>query len=295
MNRLLPVVILILIVVLLIILARLSVFKSNESNEVRSIVSDERAEIQTKSKCKVRTSYPSPFKKNHKMIIRSGEDNRLSDDLDKDYDLSGFRIMSDDDEYVKLMALISNNPGLLNNPDIEIIPKSEAIDQLFFKGVNVFSAEHLYKSSVSKNGVIAIEAITNPSYPTYKDPGIDYDLKNNFFPVSYGEIWIIEPNGKPYRITPNNMNARDPSISGDGEKVAFVANFLDQTNSMLYEILVIYDLNNKKVQYYNSPNMKNDHYVISPIMWIKDDSVLRVVEDWGETGGHGRVGYIESK
>ncbi|WP_200393131.1 hypothetical protein [Roseibacillus ishigakijimensis] len=224
--------------------------------------------------------------------ITSDKDGSLSDDLEHGYDLEPFSNVSDDEQMVKLVAYLANNPHLYESSLVEL--KRDDEDEIYFRGKEVFKAPHIYEYSVSDNDVIAIEAVTKSEYLTHKNPSVDFDEEEKFFPVSYSEIWVIKPNQEPYKISPENINASSPRISNNAEKIAFTANALDQTNSpILSEFLVIYDLKTGAVQSYNTPNMGKDHYSITPVMWMNQDQTLRIVEDWGETGGHGQVGYVD--
>lgn len=220
------------------------------------------------------------------------KDGSLSQDfLNHSYDLEPFEMVSDNEDVVKLGAYLMNNLDLIIHPDIEI-NHSEDDDTLSFKGKKIFNAAHIYNASVSNSGRIAVEAITKSEYPTYKNPQIDFDKEKKFLPVNYGEIWIIESGEKPYKVSAKNINATNPCISNNGKMIAYTANAIDQTNSRINEFLVVHDLETGQSKHYNSSNMDKDHYTISPVMWLRDDTVLRTTDDWGETGGHGEIGYI---
>jgi len=233
--------------------------------------------------------YPSPFINQKSIRTSKGS---LSGDLDRGYDLTPFSGVSDDKETLMLIAYLANNPELHDHPLAKIIRNGDK-DELQFEGKTIFKAPHIYKYSASSNNTLVFEAVTKSDCPTYKNPSIDYDIENKFFPVSYGEIWIAKPNQEPYKISLQNMNAANPCISSDGTKVAFTANVLDQTNSPVNVFLVVYDLETNETQYFNSPNVEKDHYEITPVMWINNGKTLRTVEDWGETGGHAKIGYID--
>lgn len=235
--------------------------------------------------------YPSPLHIQKKVV--SDKLDLFSADLNHGYDLEPFNGYSDNEETLKLIAYLDKNPGILSHESIEV-KNAERNNELYFQGKKVFAAPYIYTFSMSENEIIAVEAISTSEYPTYKNSSIDYDPDEKFFPVSYGEIWLIEPNQTARRISPKFINASRPRISSNGRKVAFTANAIDKTNSLiLNEFIVVYDLVLNQVDYFNSNNSNKDHYSIVPLMWINGDKVLRVIEDSGETGGHAQVGYIE--
>ena len=235
-------------------------------------------------------SYPPPLHIQKKIIY--DEDGLLSSDLEQGYDLSPFKGVSDNEQALELFAHLSNNPNINKYPGLEIRRGDD--EDLYLDDIKLFTSNYIYSQDISNNGIIAIEAITKSEYHTYKNPSIDFDSERKFFPVNYGEIWIVAPNEKPFKISPEFLSARSPRISGDGRKVAFSANAIDKTNSLiLSEFVVVYDLTVGSVEYFGSENMKLGHYSVSPVMWLNEDKVLRVIEDWGETGGHAQVGYVD--
>lgn len=228
--------------------------------------------------------FPSP-----KDLERENEVSRSSD-INIEFDPAELNGYTDDEEAMKLIAYLSNNPPYGKSDRVKITRGSP--NKLFIDGEEKFEAAQIYDYSISENGVIAIEAVTGDEYPSYKDPNIDFSTEKDFLPVSYGEIWIIGSDNELLRITDENTNGSYPCISKDGKKLAFKANLLTVRNRSLEDFLMVVDLETGRSEKYSSPLKTKEHHVISPVMWINDGKTLRVIEDYGETGGHLTVGYI---
>lgn len=104
------------------------------------------------------------------------------------------------------------------------------------------------------------------------------------------EVWILKKDGEAERVSTPLMHAEHPIISPDGRYVAFGARYL--VGERLHpKVLMIVDRANGTLSSYAERKHGSD-YEISPIDWVEGGKVLRVVEDWGETGGHVKLKQV---
>lgn len=132
--------------------------------------------------------------------------------------------------------------------------------------------------SQAADGTVALNAVTSRNREPLKI------IEGETIPGNPGEIWIIGKDGKSERISPPHVHADHPIISPDGRYVAFVARYL-VSGALHPKVLLMLDRMSGQLSSYADRKYGAD-YEISPIDWVEGGKVLRVIEDWGETGGH---------
>ena len=136
--------------------------------------------------------------------------------------------------------------------------------------------------SQAKDGTVAFDAITVPNGKRIQS--VDRDAQGVGISGNASEVWIITRDGNRERISPSDVHAEHAIISPDGRYVAFAAQSL--VDGMLHpKVLMIKDRVAGQFSSYAERKYGLD-YEISPVDWVEDGKVLRVVDDWGETGGH---------
>jgi Tol biopolymer transport system component len=98
------------------------------------------------------------------------------------------------------------------------------------------------------------------------------------------EIWIIDASGRAERLSPTHVHASRPVISPDGRYVAFTAQYLIG-GALHSKVLMIKDRSTGELSSFAERKYGTD-YEIAPVDWVEGGKVLRVIEDWGESGGH---------
>lgn len=154
---------------------------------------------------------------------------------------------------------------------------------LEWKGGKVFEAAVIgtIRFEPAGGGTLALEAITVPGGSAFPSRETEGPLQGNPW-----EAWIVRGPGQAERVSPPGVNATQPVISPNGRHVAFVSEQLAQGFLQTPE-LMIKDLKEGQVRSYGEKRHGGDYW-IAPVDWVKEGEALtlRVVEDWGETGGH---------
>lgn len=142
--------------------------------------------------------------------------------------------------------------------------------------------------SEAKDGTVAFDAITTPEGTPIKN--IDAKEGGTTTTGNPSEIWIIDKSGKPERLSPPHVHASRPVISPDGRYVAFTAQYLIG-GALHSKVLMIKDRSTGELSSYAERKYGAD-YEIAPVDWVEGGKVLRVIEDWGETGGHMKLKQV---
>lgn len=136
--------------------------------------------------------------------------------------------------------------------------------------------------SESQDGTVALEAITVPNGYMIKE--VDAHDGGVSTAGNPSEIWIVNADGTSSRVSPQDVHAKNPIISPDGRFIAFSAQYVTG-NALHGKFLMIADKTTMQINSY-ATKRSDSTYEIRPVDWVDDGKVLRVVEDWGETGGH---------
>lgn len=142
--------------------------------------------------------------------------------------------------------------------------------------------------SKANDGTVALDAITTPEGTPIKS--IDAKEGGVTTTGNPSEIWIINASGKAERLSPSHVHASRPIISPDGRHVAFSAQYL-VGGALHPKVLMIMDRSTGGLSSYAERKYGAD-YEIAPVDWVEGGKVLRVVEDWGETGGHMKLKQV---
>jgi hypothetical protein len=142
--------------------------------------------------------------------------------------------------------------------------------------------------SQADNGTVALDAITTPEGTPIKN--VDAKEGGVTTTGNPSEIWIIDKSGKPERLSPPHVHGSRPVISPDGRHVAFTAQYL-VGGALHSKVLMIKDRTTGELSSYAERKYGAD-YEIAPVDWVEGGKVLRVIEDWGETGGHMKLKQV---
>lgn len=186
-------------------------------------------------------------------------------------------------------AMVSNDPATIKilakgpPPPVGKVIKSGDHDLLEWKGRRVFEAPVIgnVRCRTEDEGIFALEAITMSGGKPLPTKEMDGALPGNPW-----EVWVVRSDGSSERVSPLGMNATHPVISPNGRHVAFVAEPLVQGFLGIPE-LKIKDLQEGTIRTYGEKRHGGDYHIV-PVDWVSEDGTLtlRVLEDWGETGGH---------
>lgn len=142
--------------------------------------------------------------------------------------------------------------------------------------------------SKANDGTVALDAITTPDGAPIKN--IDAKEGGVTTTGNPSEIWIVDAAGKAERLSPAHVHASRPVISPDGRYVAFTAQYL-VGGALHSKVLMIKDRSTGELSSYADRKYGAD-YEIAPVDWVEGGKVLRVIEDWGETGGHMKLKQV---
>lgn len=144
------------------------------------------------------------------------------------------------------------------------------------------------KRSQAADGTVALDAITKPGGVPIKT--IDATEGGITTTGNPSEVWIIDAGGKAERLSPDHVHAVSPEISPDGRYVAFTGQYV-VGGALHPEVLMIKDRSTGELSSYAERKYGAD-YQIAPLDWVEGGKVLRVIEDWGETGGHMKLKQV---
>jgi len=142
--------------------------------------------------------------------------------------------------------------------------------------------------SQANDGTVALDAITAPEGTPIKN--IDAKEGGVTTTGNPSEVWIIDKSGRAERLSPPHVHGSRPVISPDGRHVAFTAQYL-VGGALHSKVLMIKDRSTGELSSYADRKYGAD-YEIAPVDWIEGGKVLRVIEDWGETGGHMKLKQV---
>jgi hypothetical protein len=198
-------------------------------------------------------------------------------------DATPFRGMTSDPALIRILASFRPSQiGVVKQVSTNRV-------EIEFDGGRRFTAAQIGEGrSKANDGAIALDAITTPDGTPIKS--IDANDRGVTAPGNPGEIWVIDASGKTERISPPSVHASRPVISPDGRHVAFTAQFLIG-GSLHSKVLMIKDRSTGELSSYAEPKHRAD-YEIAPVDWVEGGKVLRVIEDWGETGGHMKLKQV---
>lgn len=144
------------------------------------------------------------------------------------------------------------------------------------------------KRSQAADGTVALDAVTKPGGTPIKT--VDATEGDTTTAGDPSEVWIIDAKGKAERLSPDHVHATSPEISPDGRYIAFTGQYI-VGGALHPEVLMIKDRSKGELSSYAERKYGAD-YQIAPLDWVEGGKVLRVIEDWGETGGHMKLKQI---
>jgi hypothetical protein len=145
--------------------------------------------------------------------------------------------------------------------------------------------------SAAGDGTVAFEALTAEGAKPLRE--VDKKADGVATEGNPQEIWTISATGRTERISPEGVHAEHPIISPDGRYVAFTARSLVE-GMLRPKVLMVRDRVNGRLMSYADRTRGMD-YEIKAVDWVEQGSVLRVIDDWGETGGHLKLKEVRLK
>lgn len=192
-------------------------------------------------------------------------------------DAGPFRDITSDPALIRILATYSP-------PSVGIVskdPKGRSVLEMA-DGRRFEASEIGEVRSQANDGTVAFEALVSGDAGRIREvDGQDGKVKTTGLPVA---IWVITSKGRSERISPENSHSEHPIISADGRFVAFTSRSVVE-GMLRPQVLMIRDRVNGRLMSFGDRSHGMD-YEIKAVDWVEDGNVLRVIEDWGETGGH---------
>lgn len=151
----------------------------------------------------------------------------------------------------------------------------------------LFEAQKIGSRSRAEDGTIALEATTG-DLPPIEDAEIVGDGKDVKLIASPREIWWISPSGKKRKLSPESMDAFAPVISPDATKIAFTGRSINLQGMPEAQKLYMVMVQSGAIEMI-ADNEKSHDFQIWALDWIENGSVLRALQDHGETGGNMKI------
>lgn len=203
-------------------------------------------------------------------------------------------------------AIPKNMKGVTNDPQVveffenyrkaeigKVINVATDLQQLWIADRLIFEAKCIGDRARANDGTIVIDAVTGDNTPIecaeVVESGDEYGLIS-----STREIWIIRPDGDKIKVSPPNVDAFAPMIEPNTKLVAFTGRLIDEKGFPSEQKLYVGDpmIGQYKV-FVADRHLHN--YQIWAVDWINNGTILRAMEDHGETGGNMKLRNIQIK
>lgn len=174
-----------------------------------------------------------------------------------------------------------------------IVKTADNRQQLVLDDNTVFEARLIRDRTISRNGTLAVAAVFGKNPPLESEQSeVRYVDNVAILESSSMEVWVVREDKSSIKISPDNVHAKRPSISPDGTYVAYTGRKRDLRGIPGEEMLYITNLATGEIVPYRG-NGRKDSYMVSPGKWSDDGLTLAVLEDYGETGGHLTLQYLQ--
>lgn len=173
----------------------------------------------------------------------------------------------------------------------KIVTTEHGTQQLWDGERVVFEAKRIGKRrSRAADGTIALEAVTgeHPSIEGAEVTGTGDEAKLISSPR---EIWFVTPTGRKTKVSPPNMDAFSPVIKPNGRGIAFTGRLLNDKGFPSSQRLYVGDATTGQYRVFAGDEHLHD-YQVWAVDWVKNGTVLRVLQDHGETGGHMKLKQV---
>ena len=202
-----------------------------------------------------------------------------------DADVAALKEATSDPALMKILSLYQ--PPAVGT--INVLENNRVVLEL--SGGRMFQATSIGDTrSEAKDGTVALDAITVPNGRIIRE--VDAHDGGVSATGNPGEVWVVNSDGTASRISPEDVHAKNAIISPDGRFIAFEAQYVAE-NALHSKFLMIADRTTMQLSSY-AARRSDPTYEIGPVDWVEDGKVLRVVENWGETGGHMTLKQISS-
>ena len=164
-------------------------------------------------------------------------------------------------------------------------------NQQFWDGTRlIFQAKKIGTRSQATDGTIALDAVTGLQTPI-DEAEVTKNGNEMRLISSPREIWFISPDGAKKKVSPPNVDAFASVIAPNGKRVAFTGRQLNEKGFPSVQRLYILESETGLYQLFEDDEHLHQ-YQIWPVDWAQNGSILRVLQDHGETGGHMKLKQV---
>lgn len=191
---------------------------------------------------------------------------------------------TDDPSVVELLTTYQKS-------EIGKVVTTEKDTQQLWDGTRLlFEAKRIGARSRAADGTIALDAVTGDQTPI-EDAEIVGTGGEAKLISSPREIWLVTPAGGKTKVSPPNMDAFAPVIEPNGKAIAFTGRLFNGKGFPSAQRLYVGDPTTGQYRVFAGDEHLHN-YQVWAVDWVKNSSVLRVLQDHGETGGHMKLKQV---
>jgi hypothetical protein len=172
----------------------------------------------------------------------------------------------------------------------KVVTTDKGTQQLWDGSKLLFEAKRIGSRSRTADGTIALDAVTGEQ-PPIEDAEVTGSGDEAKLISSPREIWFVTPTGNKNKVSPPNMDAFAPVVEPDGKIIAFTGRLLNDKGFPSSQRLYVGDATSGQYRVFAGDEHLHN-YQVWAVDWVKNSTVLRVLQDHGETGGHMKLKQV---
>ena len=175
----------------------------------------------------------------------------------------------------------------------KVVTTVNGTQQLWDGSKLLFEAKRIGSRSRAADGTISLDAVTG-QHPPIEDAEVSGTGDEAMLISSPREIWIISPTGNKTQVSPLNMDAFAPVVDPGGKIIAFTGRLLNEKGFPSSQRLYVGDAGSGQYRVFAGDEHLHN-YQVWAVDWVENGTVVRVLQDHGETGGHMKLKQVRLK
>jgi hypothetical protein len=172
----------------------------------------------------------------------------------------------------------------------KVVTVEKGTQQLWDGGKLLFEARRIGSRSRAADGTIWLDAVTGEHTPI-EDAEVTGTGDEAKLISSPREIWFVTPTGNKTKLSLPSMDAFAPVIDPSGKTIAFTGRLLNDKGFPSSQRLYVGDAASGQYRVFAGDEHLRD-YQVWAVDWVKNGTVLRVLQDHGETGGRMKLKQV---
>lgn len=172
----------------------------------------------------------------------------------------------------------------------KVVSTKNGTQQLWDGAKLLFEARRIGSRSRAEDGTIWLDAITG-EHPPIEEAEVTGTGDEAKLISSPREIWFVTPIGNKTKLQLPSMDAFAPVIDPSGKTIAFTGRLLDDKGFPSSQRLYVGGAVSGQYRVFAGDEHLQD-YQVWAVDWVKNSTVLRVLQDHGETGGHMKLKQV---